>query len=143
MKAKTILASIMVTAAMATSVMAYSHYNMTPEEHVARVAERLADKLELTQSQKYYLTVVETQILETHRESGHTGSHSELVNSLLKQSGFDRQQGQQLFDQHMRTIQNRGPAVINAFADFYDVLSAEQRDKLKSCATDKHHHFLH
>ncbi|MDH5633939.1 MAG: Spy/CpxP family protein refolding chaperone [Gammaproteobacteria bacterium] len=143
MKAKTILAGIVVTAAMATSVIAYSHYNMTPEEHVARVAEKLADKLELTQSQKYYLTVVETQILETHRESGQAASHSELVNSLLKQSGFDRQQGQELFDRHLRTFQSRGPAVINAFADFYDALSPEQRDTLKSCATDKHHHFLH
>ncbi|MEK6748052.1 MAG: Spy/CpxP family protein refolding chaperone [Pseudomonadota bacterium] len=127
-------------AALAAGCTHWRHKN--PEEHAAYMVEKTTKKLDLNAPQIAKLNVLRDQILAVAKEHKqvHATMHKDVL-SLFSQPTFDRQGVTNMVSERTKTVNEKAPAIINAFGDFYDSLDAKQQAKLKEFLEDRMEHF--
>lgn len=108
---------------------------MSPEKMAevrGKVVNRASSKLDLNDAQKQKLNVLADK-MEAQRTAviGKTADPRAEVQAIVAGSKFDRARAQGLLEEKTRAVQTSSPEVINALADFYDSLNAEQQQKVR------------
>lgn len=97
-----------------------------------RMVDRVSKKLDLNEAQKAKLITLADQ-LEAQRTAfvGKTTDPRAEVQAIVSGVKFDRARAQTLMEEKTRAIQAHSPEVINALADFYDSLNADQQQQVR------------
>jgi Spy/CpxP family protein refolding chaperone len=144
---KRTLTGVAVSTALLGSVAAYSegvgfhHGPPTPEQiaqHEQTMLAHIGKKLNLDANQAAKLKALGDLLVAQHTPpaAGTPNPHA----ALIAGNTFDRAGATQLMNQHIAKMQSNGPAVINAFGDFFDSLNATQQAQVREMAA--HHHGL-
>jgi periplasmic protein CpxP/Spy len=104
-----------------------------------KVVSKISGKLDLNEAQKQKLGVLADQIIASRSairgESGESADPRVDVKAMIAGEKFDRSAAQKMFEKKTQALQGSAPQTINALADFYDSLNAEQqklvREKLE------------
>ena len=142
---KRTLTGVAVSTALLGTVAAYSqgtgfhHGPPSPEQiaqHEAMMLSHIGKKLNLDANQAAKLKVLGDLLVSQHTPpaAGTPDPHA----ALIAGNTFDRAGATQLMNQHIAKMQANGPALINAFGDFYDSLNAAQQAQVRELAA--HHH---
>lgn len=114
-----------------------------PHERGAMDAERMAElrakaiqhvnrELDLTAEQQQKLNVLADKMQAQHVAlMGQTTHPRAEMQALVAGEKFDRTRAQGLLDEKTRAVQNQGPQVITALADFYDSLNPQQQAEVR------------
>lgn len=98
-----------------------------------RMVEKISGKLDLDPVQRQKLATLADEMVASRaamRGGDAAAPRSEFL-ALMGTDKFDRGRAQSLLDQKTHAVQNQGPKLIAAMADFYDSLSPEQQKKLR------------
>ncbi len=97
-----------------------------------KVVDRVSRKLDLDDAQKQKLQVLADKV-QAQRAAvvGKAADPRAEVQALVAGDRFDRTRAQGLLDEKTRAVQATSPEVIDALADFYDSLRAEQQQKVR------------
>ena len=97
-----------------------------------KMVDRVSKKLDLNEAQKAKLITLADQ-LEAQRTAffGKTTDPRAEVQAIVSGVKFDRARAQTLMEEKTRAIQAHSPEVINALADFYDSLNADQQQQVR------------
>ena len=143
---KRTLLGVTVSTALLGSLAAYSaegggfhHGPPTPEQiakHEAMMLAHIGKKLNLDANQAAKLKVLGDLLVAQHTPpaAGTPNPHA----ALIAGNTFDRAGATQLMNEHIAKMQTNGPAVINAFGDFFDSLNTTQQAEVRTMAA--HHH---
>lgn len=128
-------ASVIVGGLSACSSGAHRHGPMGAEkiaEVRGKVVDRVSRKLDLDDAQKQKLQVLADKV-QAQRAAvvGKAADPRAEVQALVAGDRFDRTRAQGLLDEKTRAVQATSPEVIDALADFYDSLRAEQQQKVR------------
>lgn len=132
-------------AVITATLAACSHHRYhDPEKRSEWLVEKVTDELELNDAQKNKLELVRKEILTARQEmrADHEQARNEIL-AMLEQPQLDRQKSLAMVEQKTLTINQQAPQVVNALGDFYDSLSAEQRNTLRDHVAEmgeRHHH---
>lgn len=144
---KRTLVGVAVTTALFGSIAAYSqgagfrHGPPTPEQiaqHEAGMLAHIGKKLNLDANQAAKLKVLGDLMVADHAPPAAGTDPRAAATALMAGNTFDRAGAQQLLNKHVAKIQADSPALINAFGDFFDSLSAAQQAQVRTMAA--HHH---
>lgn len=129
LKKRTWIIGGILVALLGTGAMAAKWHNHTPEERAAWATERVADRLDLNDTQKAAFKSVADVYAEMR------GTRPEFMmdlSSKLKELSKDEtltvEEVNVLRDQIKAEFDKRANAIIPQFVDFYNTLNAEQRD---------------
>lgn len=108
----------------------WSEARMT--EMRGKMVERISDKLALNAEQKQRLNVVATE-MDAQRKAlrGDVASPQDDLKALIAGDRFDRSKAQALLEQKTAAVQQQGPKVVTALADFYDSLTPTQQQQVR------------
>lgn len=108
------------------------HHSNWNAEDAAAMGDKVADKLDLNASQRQKLDLLTDQLLtlRNHLKTDTNGPRSELA-SLFGSDQLDRSLAQSLLEQKTAVMQQDGPEVITALADFYDSLRPAQQQQIR------------
>jgi len=145
---KRTLVGVAVSSALLGSLAAYSqgagfhHGPPTPEQiaqHEAGMLAHIGKKLNLDANQAAKLKVLGDLLVAQHTPpaAGTPDPHAALIAGAT----FDRAGATTLLNQHVAKMQANGPALINAFGDFFDSLNATQQAQVRELAA-RHHGML-
>lgn len=97
-----------------------------------KLVERITDKLDLNAEQKLKLNAVASE-MEAQRKAfrGDSASPRDDIKALIASGKFDRSKAQALLEQKTATVQQQGPKVLTALADFYDSLTPAQQQQVR------------
>lgn len=120
----------------------WSHRN-DPEDMAQYMIDKATKTLQLDAAQVTKLNTFKDQALKTRAEmhSKREQSRTQAL-ALIEQPSFDRTQAVSMFSGHLQNMDEKAPPLINAFADFYDSLSAQQQQTLRTEINermDRHH----
>lgn len=120
----------------------WSHRN-DPEDMAQYVIDKATKTLQLDAAQVTKLNTFKDQALKTRAEmhSKREQSRTQAL-ALIEQPSFERAQALSMVSSHLQSMSEKAPALINAFADFYDSLSAQQQQTLRTEISERieHHH---
>lgn len=127
------------------AVWAHRHahgWRAMSDADIAQMKERFVDRaaghLNLDAAQKQRLQVLADTVQAQHRAlRGGTDPRAE-VQGLVAGASFDRAKALALLQDKTAAVQSQGPAVVNALADFWDGLNAEQQQKLRDMMNRRH-----
>lgn len=120
--------------------------SMTGEQRAEfrkRMVDRVASRLDLNADQKARLEVLAQKLHEQGQAVRGSDDPRAEVRSLVAGEKFDRQKAQALVGAKLSAINTGSPAVIAAFGDFYDSLSAAQQEKVRGYLDRRHHGWWH
>ena len=145
-KTRTLLLVAGTSLALLGTACAGKFCSRDPEQHSAWLMEKVTDELELDSSQQARLKVFVDELTDGRKamRSQRTESRQTIM-SLLEQPTLDRDKSLSLVQGHIKTVNERAPKLVNSFADFYDILSPEQRQELREELDDHFdsHHGKH
>jgi Spy/CpxP family protein refolding chaperone len=134
---------------LSTAVFAFAsngHWKLTDAEKAEFVNDRIASKLELTESQKIQLSSLTDDILELAGEIKQAkNSHMELVQQLLSEPILDQSKALGMIRQTTQMINDKAPETIASLANFLDSLDDYQKAELQGFVEQKikHRHEKH
>ncbi len=101
-------------------------------EMSGKMVERIGDKLDLNAEQKLKLEAVATE-MQAQRKAfrGDSANPRDDFKALIAGDKFDRAGAQALLEQKTAAVQQQGPKVLTALADFYDSLTPEQQQQVR------------
>lgn len=112
----------------------HHHHHHHGREDGAGFADHLAAKLgrrlDLNETQQARLGTL-LSALQQQRQAWRRDALFQDITGLLAASTLDRTATRQLVDERLATAQAAVPALIDALADFYDALDAEQQQALR------------
>ena len=104
-----------------------------------KVVNKISGKLELDVAQKQKLGVLADQIIASRTAfRGESADPRGDFKALIAGEKFDRAAAQTLLDQKTQAIQGNAPQTLNALADFYDSLNAEQQKQVREKLEHRH-----
>ena len=107
-------------------------HHRDPEQRAAWFVEKVTDELELNNTQQAsFKTFVDEMVNSRKVMKAQRMETRQTVMELLSQPKLDRDKSLSLVQGHIKTMQTQAPKLVNAFADFYDGLSPEQRKELR------------
>ena len=124
----------------AFGLMAAKKYkDMTPEEMVAMIAERISDKLDLDAEQEEKMHAVIDEIKST-RDAVHKNKQADRqrVMEELRSEQIDQELLLDIFAERRDAIDERLPKILAKFADFHNSLSDEQKEEIIERVGEKH-----
>jgi Spy/CpxP family protein refolding chaperone len=124
----------------AFGLMAAKKYKeMTPEEIVAMIAERISDKLDLDAEQEEKMHAVIDEIKAT-RDVVHKDKEADRrrVIEELRSEAIDQELIMDIFTERQDAIEQRLPKILAKFADFHNSLSDEQKEEIIERLEEKH-----
>ena len=97
-----------------------------------KAVDRVSRKLELDEAQKLKLGILADK-MQAQRAAviGKAADPRAEMQAIVAGSRFDRARAQGLLDEKTRAVQAASPEVIDALADFYDSLRADQQQKVR------------
>ena len=97
-----------------------------------KVVQRVSSKLDLNDAQKQKLNVL-ADAVQAQRAAwmGSAKDARAEMQTIVSGGKFDRARAQALVEEKTRAVQAGSPEVINALADFYDSLNADQQQKVR------------
>lgn len=97
-----------------------------------KMVERIGDKLDLNAEQKLKLDAVASE-MEAQRKAfrGDSAKPRDDIKALITSDKFDRTKAQALLEQKTSAVQQQGPKVLTALADFYDSLTPAQQQQVR------------
>jgi Spy/CpxP family protein refolding chaperone len=110
-----------------------------PREHAGYIQYRLTKELDLDASQQKELQTMVRDLLEKGR--AHQGLHETTIQevlSMLRENSVDRQRIENLGARHQEEIGEFITVAGYRLADFMNILTAEQKQRLAD-AIEKHH----
>ena len=123
-------------ALLTTSIVAC--HRGTPEERGERMVQKVAEELELTETQQARLSEVKDEFLDTRKTMRSNREQTKTdIQAMLKQATLDRSKANSIVNQHIETIHSRSPVIIDAIGNFYDSLDDAQRAELTEFIEDK------
>lgn len=97
-----------------------------------KAVERVSSKLSLDASQKTKLEALADQMLAQRQALRGPGAEPRAqLKNLIAGDKFDRNQARGLLEQKTGAVQAQGPKVLDAMADFYDSLNAQQQAQVR------------
>lgn len=101
-------------------------------EMSGKMVERIGDKLDLNAEQKIKLDAVASE-MEAQRKAfrGDSANPRDDIKALIAGDKFDRTKAQALLEQKTTAVQQQGPKVLTALADFYDSLTPAQQQQVR------------
>jgi len=101
-------------------------------EMSGKMVERIGDKLDLNAEQKIKLDAVASE-MEAQRKAfrGDSANPRDDIKALIAGDRFDRTKAQALLEQKTAAVQQQGPKVLTALADFYDSLTPVQQQQVR------------
>ncbi|MCW5637421.1 MAG: Spy/CpxP family protein refolding chaperone [Rubrivivax sp.] len=101
-------------------------------EMSGKMVERIGDKLDLNAEQKIKLDAVASE-MEAQRKAfrGASANPRDDIKALIAGDRFDRTKAQALLEQKTAAVQQQGPKVLTALADFYDSLTPVQQQQVR------------
>lgn len=138
---KRILIGISAITLLGGSLVACGHKYKSPQERVQWITEKVASKLDLNESQKMKFDNLAGKLVEAkeaHQKDRDTRRQEAM--SLLEGETFDQQKALSMVKQHTNFINQQAPTVVNAYADFHNALTPEQRAKISEHLQE---HFEH
>jgi Spy/CpxP family protein refolding chaperone len=108
------------------------HHADWSAQDVAKVRDRIAGKMDLdaAQTQKLDALIAQLQVLRSDIKGTSNDPRAGFA-TLITGDTFDRNGAQKLLDEKTSALQQDGPQVITALADFYDSLNPDQQRKLR------------
>jgi len=104
-----------------------------------RAIDRISRKLDLNAGQKAGLEALADQMIASRKAlRGDTDPRTDMPSPMATDQ-FDRAGAQQWLDQKRRAVQDKGPQVLGAFADFYDSLKPEQQRQVRERLEQRRH----
>lgn len=101
-------------------------------EMSGKMVERIGDKLDLDAEQKLKLDAVAAEMAAQRKAfRGDSANPRDDLKALIAGDRFDRARAQALLEQKTAAVQQQGPKVLTAFADFYDSLTPEQQQQVR------------
>jgi len=114
-----------------------------PEDMAQYVVEKATKLLTLADAQVVKLSALKDQGLKARTElhDAHGKTRTQAL-ALLDQPSFDRAQALAMIASHTQLMNNTAQPVVNAFGDFYDSLTPQQQQTLRTELADRmeHHH---
>lgn len=101
-------------------------------EMSGRMVERIGDKFDLDAAQKIRLDAVAAE-MQAQRKAfrGDSVNPRDDFRALIAGDRFDRSKAQALLEQRTAAVQQQGPKVLTALADFYDSLTPAQQQQVR------------
>ena len=144
---KTIVIAILLVTVLGFVIAGCSthHFsNKSPEEKAQWISEKISKELDLNDSQNAKLKEIETDILTKYKEHGDT--KAELWNELNKQlnsDNIDEQSLNETFAAKEKQFSEMRVLLVSKFAEFYAVLTPEQRHELSEKLNTMHERWRH
>ena len=112
------------------------HHDASPEQMAqmqGKMVERIGHKLDLNAEQKTKLDAVAAE-MQAQRKAfrGDSANPRDEFKALIASDKFDRSKAQALLEQKTAAVQQQGPKVLTALADFYDSLTSAQQQQVRS-----------
>lgn len=114
-----------------------------PAHYAGWMVDKVTRELDLDQTQRDKLVVLKDELIKVHTSirDDRKDVHAEVL-ELLTQPQLDRARILSMINERADALHEHAPQVVNAAGDFYDSLSAEQRDELRQRALDRwEHHY--
>ena len=103
-----------------------------------KAIEKISSKLNLDAGQKGKLVVLADQIIAQRTAfRGDTNPRADFK-ALIAGEKFDRAAAQSLLEKKTQAVQGNAPQTLNALADFYDSLNAEQQKQVREKLEGRH-----
>ncbi len=101
-------------------------------EMSGKMVKRIGDKLDLNAEQKTRLDALASE-MEAQRKAfrGDSMNPRDDFKALIAGDRFDRARAQALLEQKTVAVQQQGPKVLTALADFYDSLTPAQQQQVR------------
>ena len=140
-----IIAAVLLIAGSSSAVFAFNkhgHWQMSPEEKVEFVTDRVTQKLELNSEQQSNFTdlaELAVQIMLDAKTS--KAQQIEEIKDMLNEPSFNQAAALELIQQKTQMINEKAPLVISSLAIFLDSLDNEQKQKMQEVIENhrKHH----
>jgi uncharacterized membrane protein len=149
---KTVLIVLGILVLVTAAGVTWARYNgyCSPDNRIQHISERIGRKLDLNGHQQGQLNSV-AEVLSRLRDDwrDHRAETRDHVAELLRAPKLDRDRAAALIEGRLRDIQGNSRALVGAFADFSDSLSAEQRSHLGDFIASRmaqrrgNHHWAH
>jgi len=137
---KTILITLAVLGIIAAAGMAWAKNSgyCSPENRIHKITERVGRKLDLNEDQQGRLEDFAETLrgLRSERQA-HRVAAKEDVAELLSASSLDRNRAISLIDERFQSMNDSKRALVDAFGDFSDSLTPEQRSELAALIADR------
>jgi Spy/CpxP family protein refolding chaperone len=142
-----IITAILLVAGSSGVVYAFGRHgdwNLTTDEKIELVSNRVSDKLQLDDAQRQKFTgLAETVAAVMQQVRPSREQRFEEISALLREPVFDQARALQLVQQRTRLIDEKAPEVIASLAAFLDSLTPAQRMQLQEFVRDRHDHHRH
>ncbi|MBW7931073.1 MAG: Spy/CpxP family protein refolding chaperone [Gammaproteobacteria bacterium] len=98
-----------------------------------KMVKRIGNKLDLNTEQKIRLDAV-AAAMKAQRKAfrGDSENPRDDIRALIASDKFDRSKAQAMLEQKTTAVQQQGPKVLTALADFYDSLTPEQQQQVRA-----------
>lgn len=121
------------------------HYrDANPEDKIARMTERVTDKLDLNTVQQQKLQALADDMLVLMQTmKANKATHKRQIETMLKTPVFDQAGALQMLKERTHLMNEKAPMLIASLASFLDSLDAEQKSRLQPFVAkwmDRHGH---
>jgi len=107
----------------------------------ARAVDWVTRELKLDDAQKVQLVALADQLRAQREKMRGPGTDPRAeINALVAGPRFERAQAKALVDSKTQAVAQAGPALIDAFGDFYDGLRPDQQSRLRELMARRGHH---
>jgi len=135
----------LITAGVIVVVGAFStfHHFKDPEHRVQWVVDEVTEELELNETQQTKLQELRVEMVATHKAARKKLRDSKSqFRSLFDAATLDQDEAVTLVSTHTQFIDERAPVVVAAFGDFYDSLTTQQQNDIRSFLREHgEHHY--
>ena len=140
-----IIAAVLLIAGSSSAVFAFNqhgHWQMSSEEKVEFVTDRVTKKLELnTEQQQNFTNLAELAVQIMLDAKASKTQQIEEIAGMLQEPSFNQAAALELIQQKTQMINEKAPLVISSLAVFLDSLDNEQKQTMQEVFEQhrKHH----
>lgn len=107
------------------------HHREVTEDHVNRVSEKIADRLDMDQNQKGKMKLLAEKIAaKLPLIKKHRTEMSESVQKQFSSDSFDRSGFEAMMKEHQSEMEEMHSFAAESMEEFHSILSPEQRKKV-------------
>jgi hypothetical protein len=143
-KSTKIIAVTTLVIGLSTAAFGFSsngNWDLTAAEKAEFVNDRIASKLELTESQKIQLSSLADDVLGLAGDINEAkNGHKALLQQLLSEPTLDQSKALEMIRQTTQMINDKAPETIASLANFLDSLDADQKSELQGFVDQKMKH---
>ena len=144
MKTSSKIIITVLTLGMAGGVFAYGAHkfnNMTMQDKVEMVNDRVASKLDLDQTQQNNFSAMSSKMVALLQQAkSQTGDHQAMIQGLITEQPLDQTALLERINAKTSLVNQHAPEMVALLANFVDSLNTEQKAELKEMIDHKMSH---